>query len=155
MDYTTKFALRDKVWCVSDQEFYHIVKCKPCGNTGKVLIAGEELICPKCNGKSTHRQYAGRKFYISEFGTTVGQVRVEHTDLSSVSYYDNGEPNPKIEYMLTATGVCSGQIWKEDRLFASEEEARAHCDRKNGVLPPDETKDGKDVLGMYGEVLRS
>lgn len=150
MKYETKFSLGDFVWGVSDQEFYRIVRCAVCKNTGKLEIGGESLICPKCNGQSTHRQYAGRKFYISMFRARVGQVRIEDTE--DGHYRREDEPNPKFEYMADSTGIGSGQIWKQDRLFESEADAQNFCATKNGVLLPDEPE-GKQILGMYGDVI--
>jgi len=152
MNYTTKFNIGDHVWGVSDQDFQRIVKCKPCANTGKITIGDERLICPKCNGRSTHTQYAGRKHYISTFDAEVGQVTVEHNDPQYREYYNEQQPI-KVEYMLTSTGVGSGQIWKEENLFESEKDAQAYCDKRNGLLPTDETEHGAPLVGRFGEVL--
>lgn len=151
--YETKFNLGDRVWGISDHRFEQIVRCKPCKNTGKIIIENEDLICPKCNGRSTHTQYAGQKSYVSEFGTEVGKVNIEHVDGPYTHWHSDGEPNPKISYMVSSTGVGSGQVWPEDRLFHSEEEAQKYCDKKNGLLPIDETEHGEQTIGLYGKVL--
>jgi RNA polymerase subunit RPABC4/transcription elongation factor Spt4 len=150
-NYTTKFSLGDHVYIVDSHRFERIVRCKPCHNTGKVIIGDEELICPKCNGRSTHTQYAGEKFYITEFDTVVGKIGIE--EIEAGYYRREDEPNPKITYMVVATGVGSGTLWPEDKLFRSEEEAQQFCDQENGLLLPDETERGKSVIGQFGEVL--
>jgi len=154
MNYSTKFNLGDHVWGISHHRFDRIVHCKPCGNTGKIQIDGEGLICPKCNGRSTHTQYAGEKFYVAEFDAVVGKISVEHVDSLYARWdSDEGRPNPKMTYMISNTGIGSGRVWDEDRLFSSMVDAQASCDRKNGTLPQDECKQGASVIGNFGEVL--
>jgi hypothetical protein len=135
--YTTKYSIDQTVWMVRHETFYRIVKCEVCKNTGRVQIGVEEFVCPKCDGKAAHRNWAGEKYYVYGF-STVGQVRVE--DCPGRGNWTNSEPepNPKFEYMLYSTGVGSGGVWKEADLFETEAEARQYCDQKNGVLLADE-----------------
>lgn len=145
--YQTNFSIGQVVWAVRHESFYRIVKCFPCGNTGRVKIADEEFICPNCEGRSAHRQYAGEKYYV--WGSSkVGQVRIE----DEPDRYHQEEPNPKIEYMIHATGAGSGQIWKQEALFASQEEAQAFCDVKNRVLPEHEAELLQSPVDSYGRV---
>ena len=152
MIFHTKYDIGDRVWGVSRTDFHRIVRCKICKNTGKINI-GEELICPKCNGKSTHKEYVGQKYFVSCIGSFVGQVRVEETGGRHLSFQREGEPNPKFEYMLEDTGVVSGQIWREEFLFKSEKDAQDYCDRVNGLLPKDETVEGNAILDPYGKIV--
>lgn len=148
MKYESKFSIGDTVWMTDDRVFHQIIRCAACVNTGKVKIGAEEFICPKCSGRCAHEQYAGRKFYI--YGqTTVGQVRV----CDEPGRYNQDEPNPKYEYMLHDTGIGSGQIWKQESLFATKEEAQAFCDGRNGILPAHETEIGPAPVDSYGRVV--
>lgn len=146
--YKTKFNMGDRVWIVSHHSFQRIVRCKPCGNTGKIVIAGEELICPKCSGRSTHAQYAGEKHYVAEFDTVVGKITVEHEQ----SRWRDGPPI-QVKYMVEATGVGSGTVWDEERLFASLEDAQHHCDQKNGLMLKDECADGQPIIDAYDRLI--
>lgn len=152
MQYDTKFSLGDHVWGVNSSDFNRIVRCKPCANTGKINIGGEDLICPKCSGRCTHTQYAGQKFYISEFDAVIGKVGIEHTD-SLYSRWNSDGLTLRVTYMISNTGIGSGQVWSEDRLFPSEEEADTFCRQRNGDLLKDECAHGEDLIGRYGEVL--
>ena len=145
--YESKFSIGDTVWAVRSQWSHRIVKCLTCANTGKVKIGAEEFICPKCNGRAAHPQFAGHKYYVDESGI-VGQVRIEHTDHEKFYTHRSEEPNPKFEYMIDATGVGSGTIWKEADLFATREEAQRFCDAQNAPLLQDEAEMLPKVQGL-------
>jgi hypothetical protein len=68
------------------------------------------------------------------YDDVVGRVTVEET----VSHAYPEESGLKITYMLHGTGVGSGQVWKEERLFATREEAAEFCDRTNRPVLTDE-----------------
>lgn len=130
MEFRTKFDNGQRVWVVLKTEHYQIIRCVTCSSTGKVSIGGDEFICPGCNGRSSRRNYAGSKYYISDTGT-IGKVSVEDQMLG----YD---PKFRITYMIDTTGVGSGTVYEQSQIFASEEEAKSYCDRMNGVLPQNE-----------------
>lgn len=137
MEITTKFNNGDYVFGVSDVSAHKIVTCNACVK-GKLKIGDEEFVCPKCHGRSAHPQYAGNKHYVSNEGI-VGQVRVEVTD--SRYSYSSSDQATNIEYMIDTTGVRSGQIWKEEKLFPTRELAQSYCDRMNlGLKLEDEAK---------------
>lgn len=150
MRYESQFSIGQTVWMVRDERFSQIIKCAACKNTGKVRIAEEEHICPKCQGRAAHETYGGQKFYV--YGSsTVGQVRIE----DEPERYSKDEPNPKFQYMLYSTGVGSGQIWNQEHLFSSEEDAQRFCDAKNGLLPAHETEMGPRPVDSWGRVVPS
>ena len=64
------------------------------------------------------------KYVISHPKATIGKVDIEEYAEQYKEQYRS-----KVTYMLDDTGVGSGAIWKEDRLFATEEEAQDFCDR--------------------------
>jgi hypothetical protein len=147
MTYNSKFAIGDTVWMVRSERFNRIVKCLPCKNTGKIKIGEEGFICPKCGGRSAHTQYVGEKHYVYD-SSEIGQVSIVD---SEYSHRDN--PNPHVTYMIRATGIGSGQIWKESELFPSEAEAQASCDRANGLLPQDEAVMLDAPVDRFGKVV--
>lgn len=119
--YTSKFAIDDDVWVVRKESFRKMVECFPCDNTGKIDVRGESLICPKCSGRGEHEQYVGDRLYIAHNGK-VGQVRITDCPSDEGLTYD---------YMIDATGIGSGTIWKESDLFYTREEAEKNCDLEN------------------------
>jgi predicted RNA-binding Zn-ribbon protein involved in translation (DUF1610 family) len=146
MNYTTAYSLGDTVWMVRDESFSRIVKCMPCGNSGSIKIGDESFICPKCGGRSAHAERVGTKFYV--YGSsTVGQVSITDSD-----YKHREEPNPRITYMLHRTGVGSGQVWDQERLFRTQREAQEFCDVRNSLLPSDECELRPAPVDNYGKV---
>lgn len=128
MKIETKFDLDQAVWTISDSAAYRIVKCMVCV-AGKLTIGNEEFVCPKCEGKSAHPHYAGRKWHVSHQGV-IGKIQTEQYGACAPSYARNN----RITYMIDSTGVGSGQCWEEADLFATREDAQAECNKKNGLL---------------------
>jgi hypothetical protein len=122
--YTSQFAIGDEVWMVRDESFRKMIECFPCDNTGRIEVRGEQLICPKCNGRGKYEECVGKRLYVYDRGK-IGQVRI--TDCPSGDGFE-------VDYMIDRTGVGSGQIWKECELFSSRELAEQHCDHENAAL---------------------
>lgn len=121
------------VCMVSYEDAKRVVECATCLRTGKVMIGAEEFICPKCNGRSVHIQWNGRKWFVTG-DARIGKIEIK---LQTMGYDSDDEPNgiPHVRYMLDSTGVGSGQVWHEKDLFLSREDAQIACDKRNGVLP--------------------
>lgn len=134
MKLESKFDLNQTVWAISSDTFRHIVKCEVCSCTGKVFIGGEEFVCPKCNGRATRPQYDGVKWYISNHKAVVGKITLTRT----IPHSYNSDDDNRNTYMLDQSGIGSGTVWPENRLFSSEEEAQAECDKRNGILPTED-----------------
>jgi hypothetical protein len=130
MKIETRFDLGQTVWAIRHQGVYRIIACEVCGKTGKITIGTEEFVCPKCNGKSAHPIWSGEKHYVSCHGI-VGQVAPVYVD---TRFCDYAKEPIQHNYMIDSTGVGSGQVWRENELFASREEAQAECDKRNGLL---------------------
>lgn len=62
------------------------------------------------------------KYEIFCYKATIGKVEI-HQFAPKYGY------KSVVEYMLEETGVGSGQVWKEERLFATEEEAKEFCNK--------------------------
>jgi hypothetical protein len=141
MVYTTKYEMFQEVWGICDETFRQIVKCLTCRATGKVTIGTEEFVCPKCNGRSAHPVYVGRKWFVAENGV-IGKIDVTHFP---GDYH--GHSDTQAKYMIDATGVGSGRVWDEDLLFVDRDAAERECARRNGVLPQDEAVMLPEVQG--------
>lgn len=135
MNINTKYNIGDLVYTVIEKDAYRKIACKCCKATGKVLIDGNDYTCPKCDGNSSHKVCSGRRFLVWESGV-VGKITTEHevnTDSNSNMFtvdVNNGI-GAEIKYMIDSTGIGSGTLWNEDRLFPSREEASAFCDVEN------------------------
>lgn len=128
MDITTKFQLDQEVWAISHDYASRIVFCETCKREGVVTIGSEQFTCPKCHGTSKHPQHVGQRWFISEHKNAIGRIQTTHF---SHHYITEDREEDRITYMIQATGVGSGQIWKERDLFASEAEALEECARRN------------------------
>lgn len=122
-----KFKVGQKVYGVSNRSNLRQihVKCDVCESTGKVKVNGkdEEYTCPVCQGRIEIKHY-GYIYVISYFNAKIGRVQI--TEYDEKYKKDN---KSEVTYMLDKTGVGSGQIWHEDRLFATEKEAQDFCNR--------------------------
>jgi len=130
MKFETKFDNGQEVWIVQDNKHYQIIRCITCDSKGKIFLKEQEFICPGCDGRSSRRNYAGSKYCVSQHGR-VGKVSIENQTIG----YD---PKFIITYMIDSTGVGSGNVYEEARLFASKAEAQLYCDQHNGLLPANE-----------------
>jgi len=102
--------------------------CGVCGGTGRVAVVCQEegheevtTYCPdrKCSsGKVLLQQ--GSYFGIEQL--TLGMLRVQ-------AGFD-----PHVEYMAHETGVGSGQVWKEETLFPTPEDAEAVARGQGAVM---------------------
>lgn len=122
-----KYNVGQKVYAVSnrsDSRQIH-VKCDVCNSTGKVKVEGreEEYECPVCHDR-TETEHYGYKYVISYHNATIGKVNIEEY---SPKYADKFQS--RVMYMLEETGVGSGSLWREDRLFATEDEANDFCEK--------------------------
>lgn len=123
----TKFSLGDVVWAAQTKTTTDTFDCPDCmgAKTWKAVspAGGEyEFKCPRCSANYGPQHPLSLRYTKFEGYTqrlTIGQVR------GAVG----GEVREPIEYMCRETGVGSGALWKEDRLFATQAEAQAEADR--------------------------
>lgn len=123
MNITTKYSIGDTVWYVRDDLCEKVITCETCNDSKEVKIKGDMFKCPNCVTSRNNNRWKRRHFV--DGSSTVGSVRFELTR------HKYEPPEEKREYMLEATGVGSGTLWKEDLLFPSREEAQAYCDALN------------------------
>ena len=122
-----KFKVGQRVFAVSnksDSRQVH-VKCDVCNSTGKVKVEGrdEEYVCPACHGR-TETEHYGYMYVISYYEATIGKIEIEEY---APKYKDRYKS--EVKYMLEETGVGSGTLWREDRLFATYDEAKEFCEK--------------------------
>jgi hypothetical protein len=154
VNYQPQFEMGQNVWIVTNGRMEYIVKCLPCQHTGKIKIGDEEFVCPKCSGAAAHPKHRWDAHYIQYEGR-IGRIQIDHTS----AYYlrQNGDTQRAevvISYMIDETGVGSGNVWPEDSVFGSREEAQAFCDRQNGLLPKDECEMGAPIIDRFGKINR-
>lgn len=120
-----KFKINQKVYAVSSKSVSkrEHVECDVCNSTGRVKINGRDndYVCPVCRGE-TKTVYDGFEYVISYYEASIGKVQIEE-------YAARYDYESRVTYMLKETGVGSGTIWREDRLFATEEEAKEFCEK--------------------------
>ncbi|HSG72878.1 MAG TPA: hypothetical protein VLA12_20865 [Planctomycetaceae bacterium] len=129
MKFESKYDIGQEVWPIRDEVCRRNIVCGVCEQTGEIEVSGEKFICPKCSGKCLHSQYAGRKWWV-DYSGFVGRISIE---FYIEGYRDDDEHN-NFRYMLSSTGIGSGQVWKENELFPSKEEAKEECDRRNSGI---------------------
>lgn len=116
---TTKFSIGDVVYHASTTTEQKRHPCPDCLDTRKWEAkspAGREytFACPRCGGgyrSSSDSSIFYTAFVPSAQRLTIGQVSAKTG------------PEPKNEYMCHETGVGSGSIYYEERLFSTEAEA--------------------------------
>jgi hypothetical protein len=118
---TTKFSIGDVVYAAEVATERRQRPCPDCLGTRKwkaASPAGEEYEfgCPRCSTGYMSNDALSLDYTVHVPNVqvlTIGQVRVV-----------NGE-DAETGYMCRETGVGSGQVWREDVLFATREEATA------------------------------
>ncbi len=123
MKIETKFNLGQEVWTLTISHFQRSkIECSACNSTGQLTIqeTGEHINCTECGGHAVvWIDKARRSYYACR--TYIGKIITEHYGLrESVPEHLRGVA--LIKYMVESTGVHSGQVWSEDRLFATEAE---------------------------------
>lgn len=143
MKIETKFSLGQMVWPIMSWTRHDTVPCETCGGRGSFeVLPGKFSLCPdatyhgygpRCDGGRKHRQW--RTEWAVELPSEVGMVRVElraPKHRRTETPYDHSTVGVDEEtYMLESTGVGTGSVWGVSKLFASQEEAQAECDRRN------------------------
>lgn len=136
MELKTKFNLGDVVSAIESNLVFDKVHCKVCNGTGIATVKNysKGVTCPECHGAG----YTGEKSrYAFRVRTrsAIGKVSVE--------VYAGGVRDER--YMLESTGIGTGSVYPADRLFLSDEEARAECEKRAAEYNAKYIKDGKLV----------
>lgn len=120
----TKYGIGDVVWHATTVSETKTRDCPDCNGERKWSVtspAGGEysIACPRCAAPFMNDRDLSLKY----------QAHVPHArrlTIGSVKYDSHGhfsEPEPRKEYMCVETGVGGGNVYREDSLFLTEEEA--------------------------------
>lgn len=117
-----KFTIGDHAFCGRVESTKRERECPDCKGTKKwkcTTPAGEEfqIQCPRCTNSYGVPQLHYYEAAARIDALTIGSVRI---DTSAIE----GET---VAYMCHETGIGSGSIWYENRLFATREEAEAQA----------------------------
>lgn len=133
----TKFDLDQLVWPISCYQKEIVNKCPACLGKKYVIINGQEFSCPNyCRDGYSYDGYEEESWHLDN-PSVVGKINVEFYELDLIEKclqesYKN--KTREIMYMLQNTGIGSGTLWPESRLFATKEEALAEVEKRNKEL---------------------
>lgn len=120
IDMKTKFDFGDLVVPIELKEIKKFVECSGCDSSGSIILKdGREHVCPVCNGSGKSRKVVGKKWspVHSLFGSTMYKV-------SEIAMFDKIAEGEECYHL--------GDLYYEaENCFASDEEARAECERRN------------------------
>lgn len=125
MEIKTKFNLGDTVYTIASYSQKVNTKCPICDGKGFVEIKDNDFVCPN---KECHEgyliSYEEVKWHVS-LKSTIGKVAAEIDIIHNTL---------RVDYMLKATGIGSGAVWHECKLFATIKEAQERCDKLNNKI---------------------
>ena len=124
MEIETKFNIGDRVWVIDQCRRMIETKCPICNGDSYVNINGTNFKCPSGDCYKGYVHHWEDKKWRIYLDSIVGNIKVEVLSNSIA----------KVEYMIEATGIGTGNVWKENLLFATKEEAQARCDELNKEL---------------------
>lgn len=135
---TTRFALGDVVTPIARSSEVVRERCKACDGAGEVaLLKGGFVPCPNryknpkpCVGGFVSIDVISLWHVSQGSRGEIGSIEVRRVALK---FQRNASPS-ETRYMLATTGVGSGQVWREEDLFSTDEEAQEACDERNAVL---------------------
>jgi hypothetical protein len=122
---TPKYKIGDTVYACDLKRVKRQLPCPDCLGSTEWAVkspAGTEMTvsCPRCTARywsGTPNDMPSLDYWEHEATTrplTIGSVRAETHD------HDGG---PKVTYMCRETGIGSGSLWYEDRLYETQAEA--------------------------------
>lgn len=124
MELQSKFGLGQNVHTIKLVNELSYSPCLTCGGDGHVIVGGYSVSCPaRCSGGKVVG--GADPTWQVDFYSHIGRVQI--------TKYLDGLGEDEVCYMLKATGVGSGQLWSDDQLFASKEDAQVECDRRNAA----------------------
>ena len=132
MNIKTKFNLGQRVFALSGFGKQHVkVACPDCKGIGKLTFVetGRRAVCPTCYGNA--RVWTETKeFQHTTVESVIGKIKYEQYfdgELDSMAPSDRG--TCEIQYMLDKTGIGSGAMYQESKIFASRAELDAEIER--------------------------
>jgi hypothetical protein len=124
MNIITKFDLGQTVWGIENKHVEAYPVCLTCEGTGHYTLKdGKQRNCPECYGRGTLHEWRGTQWAPIRPGV-IGCIEIAVYQKVSKG---RDQFDDKFCYMLDITGVGSGQLWYENTLFPSLEDAEARC----------------------------
>ena len=116
----TRYGIGDTVWAAqltTERKRHPCPDCKGTTAWKALSPAGYEytFTCPRCSAR-----YCGHREASLDY--TLYVPRTEQLTIGSVRVDTNDKEHP-VSYMCRETGVGSGTVWYEEKLFLSSEEA--------------------------------
>lgn len=137
----SKYNLNQSVWAINKAQKKMFVSCQACTGTGEIRLADNVLRrCPVCYGSKSSTLYLDVAWVV-EPKLTIGQIQGKVTNIrpesifKNVGHYEQGLTECEFCYMAYETGIRSGTVYEQDRLFESLEKAQQECDRLNNMEP--------------------
>lgn len=124
MKFETKYSIGDEVVIIRNRQHEVRVPCAACSAKGQITLAdGDEVPCPRCWNDGYNRAWEPTCWRYETSGF-VGKVSF------STQIDEEGELTSQTDYMIDATGIGSGSVWSEDKVW-TEGTWKAECDRLN------------------------
>ena len=133
MNITTKFDLGQRVYIIHREGQFVKQKCHACSGNGGIVLEynGFSFICSNCQGSGITETWYSTNWLIAHEKVKIGKVQVE---LYRQTYINKGSGKDRIIYMVDETGIGSGNVWNEDDVFGTYEEALEEFEKRNLVL---------------------
>lgn len=112
-EFKTKYSIGDQVYYAYVDHITTLEPCPACEGAGHIMHNDTMFACTKCGGTGE----------ISHYGVATAVVRRSTVGKIGIEAYEN---SIKVQYMIKATGIGSGTLWDEDKLFATHEEADSY-----------------------------
>ena len=128
MELKTKYSLNETVYYIHKTVDRVRNPCAMCLGERWLTANSIRHTCPHCNGRGYEDITNGESFKVSE-PLTIGRISVKVTSIKPTGMFENvGVYNPdnikyETSYMCYETGIGSGNVYYEDKLFSSKEEA--------------------------------
>ena len=139
MKLETAFNLGQRVHAIHQEHAQKFIPCKQCNGVGEVEVDGATYGCNSCYGRKGSDKYVGMQWVVNVTGE-VGKVQtsIEYSPnpdemFNNVNRLSN-KTDTETQYMLCETGVGSGSVYYEERVFGEESEAESECNKRNKKL---------------------
>lgn len=117
----TKFNLGQEVYII--QKARSKESCVACNGEGHIIIDSNKFSCNTCFG--TGRLHGKRKLYQLADKDIITNIKVYNYLLNTGGHHN--ESKTVVKY-----GFKNGDDYSDQKLFATQEEARARCNELNG-----------------------
>jgi len=125
--FESRFSEGDIVWHYTTVSERVRTTCDSCEGRGNHRLPNtRDVVCPKCHGIGMMYHQPFTRYAVQQL--TIGSVRY---DSAPTRIGSDQEP---FSYMCVETGVGSGSVYYESKLFSSEDDAVAHAEAA-GHLP--------------------